>query len=634
MSWIQDLYTTYENCQTMVGEENGSNEVPLLPICHSTQKAQIEIVLDGAGNFLRAKVVNKADARTIIPCTESSGGRANGPRPHPLCDKLQYVAADYKEMGGSKDPCYSLYSEQLQRWCESKYSTKKIKAVLTYVQKGRVIHDLIDCKVLLAGADGKLLKGWTKQKDQPVPQIFSVAAAQEESFVRWIVEIPGDEISKLWQDRELWKKWAEFYTETKSEKGVCYVSGEEEFLSEQNPAKIRNDGDKAKLISANDDNGFTYRGRFTFSEQAAAVGFETSQKAHFALRWLISRQGYTNGDLAVVAWATSGAEVPNPLADSFSFFGLDTLVSDHPEDVDTAQKVAIQFTKRLAGYGTKLGKTDDVIVMGVDSATIGRLSIIYYQKLKGSEFLGRVESWYETCSWLHAYRTIDTPDPKTGKLKEKVIPFIGAPSPKDIAEAAYGPWVDDKLVSATIKRILPCIIDGLPVPRDLVESTVRRACNRSGKEKEWNKTLSIACALYKKYKLKENYKMALDENRKSRDYLYGRLLALAESLESWALHDARENRETNAARLMQRFAEHPFTTWRTIELSLSPYKARLGGKAFKRLKMIDDVIASFDPDDFTSDKKLSGEFLLGYHSQREDLRSSNGSNSETEEENN
>jgi CRISPR-associated protein Csd1 len=29
----------------------------------------------------------------------------------------------------------------------------------------------------------------------------------------------------------------------------------------------------------------------------------------------------------------------------------------------------------------------------------------------------------------------------------------------------------------------------------------------------------------------------------------------------------------------------------------------------------------FNPDDFTNDKPLSGEFLLGYHSQREFLRS-------------
>ncbi len=123
--------------------------------------------------------------------------------------------------------------------------------------------------------------------------------------------------------------------------------------------------------------------------------------------------------------------------------------------------------------------------------------------------------------------------------------------------------------------------------------------------------------------------MALDESRKTRDYLYGRLLALADSLEQWALTIAGEDRQTNAARLMQRFAEHPYSTWETIELSLAPYKARLGGQSQKRQALIDKVHDMFDPpEDYTSDKKLSGEFLLGYYCQREALWISQKTNSQ------
>jgi len=188
----------------------------------------------------------------------------------------------------------------------------------------------------------------------------------------------------------------------------------------------------------------------------------------------------------------------------------------------------------------------------------------------------------------------------------------------------YGSRLDDKLRKTTIARLLPCIIDGQPIPRDLVESAVRRAANRVGmsSEYEWNKTLSIACALFRKHNRKESYDMTLNPNRKTRDYLYGRLLALAESLEEWALNKAGEDRPTNAARLMQRFSERPYSTWRTIELALTPYKARLGGKSKKRQRMIDDVVASFNDNDFISDRRLSGEFLLGYHCQREFLRNS------------
>jgi len=218
--------------------------------------------------------------------------------------------------------------------------------------------------------------------------------------------------------------------------------------------------------------------------------------------------------------------------------------------------------------------------------------------------------------------------------KNKYISFIGAPAPNDITEAAYGRRVDDTLRKATIMRILPCIIDGQAIPRDLVESAIRRASNRVAMDHwQWNKTLSIACALFRKYNRKENYRMTLDPNRKTRDYLYGRLLALAESLEEWALNKAGEDRQTNAARLMQRFSEHPCTTWRTIELALTPYKARLGGKSKKRQRMIDEVIAYFNEGDFLNDKRLSGEFLLGYHCQREFLRSNIDKTDDTDVEN-
>jgi len=636
MSWIQKLYETYNNCQSMIGADTNDNEVPLLPICHTTQKAQIEIAIDEKGNFIRAQVVPKNEARTIIPCTEDSGGRTSGEAPHPLCDKLQYVAGDYSKYGGSKPSYSASYKANLEKWCASEFVHPKAVAILNYVKKENIIKDLINHQVLITGEDNKLLSKWDKKKNDNVPEIFGVlTSAQEDAFVRWEVEIPGDLEVKVWKDITLWESWIHYYSSTKIEKLLCYVIGDKDFKAEQHPAKLRNDGDKAKLISSNDSSGFTFRGRFLTADQAASVGFETTQKAHFALRWLISRQGYRKGDLAIVAWATSGAPVPKPTDDPMAILGIDDLPNDQPTTISTAQDIAIKLKKKIAGYGKELRDTTNVVVMGLDSATPGRLSITYYRELTGTDFLQKINDWHESCAWIHNYNSIDVKDPKTGRLKKKHISFIGAPAPSDIAEAAYGRRLDEKLQKATIARILPCIIDGQQIPQDLVESTIRRACNRIAMDNwEWNKTLSIACALYKKQNRKENYDMALDLNRKTRDYLYGRLLALAESLEEWALNAAHENRETNAARLMQRFSEHPYSTWRTIELSLTPYKARLGGKSKKRQRLIDEVIASFNDNDFLNDKRLSGEFLLGYHCQREYLHGLADTSKETDDGNN
>ncbi len=85
MSWIQKLYETYNNSLSMVGAGADDNEVSLLPICHTTQKAQIEIVLDGNGKFRRARVIPKDEARTIIEDWRIDYNRV---RPHSSLDNL------------------------------------------------------------------------------------------------------------------------------------------------------------------------------------------------------------------------------------------------------------------------------------------------------------------------------------------------------------------------------------------------------------------------------------------------------------------------------------------------------------------------------------------------------------------
>lgn len=638
MNWMQVLTETYDNCQSSIGYSDQANRRPLLPICHITTQVHIEIVINGEGAFQRARLItDKADSTTIIPSSESSAGRAGSkPENHPLCDKLQYVAGDFVEYGGvvtsgfAKKPeePYVNYVTTLTRWCNSEFAHPKASAVLKYVIQRRMIKDLVDQRILLVGSTGKLCAKTEATRDKNAKDIFSVVDPQDSAFVRWVVEHPGETESRVWQDKTLWASWIGYYLGDRQDKSLCYVTGEEQVVTANHPKFIRREGDGAKLISANDTSGFTFRGRFVKDQQAAGVGLEASHKSHYALIWLISRQGYRKGDLAIVAWATSGALMPQPTDDAVSLLPANPLIpADIPSEEEsktyTAQELALQLKHRIAGYGKNLGATDNVAVIALDSATPGRMAITYYRDLPGSEFLRRIDDWHTSCAWLHRYRSIEVQDNQTGKPRRRVVPFVGAPAPNDIAEAAYGNRVDDKLRKATIERILPCIVEGQPFPRDLAESTVRRAANRVGQEEwEWNKTLSIACALFRKCNPKENYDMALDPNRTTRDYLYGRALALADSLEEWALNEAHENRQTNAARLMQRFAERPYSTWRTIELSLMPYKARLGGKSRKRQQMIDEVIAAFEPADFTSDKPLSGEFLLGYHSQREYLRSS------------
>lgn len=131
---------------------------------------------------------------------------------------------------------------------------------------------------------------------------------------------------------------------------------------------------------------------------------------------------------------------------------------------------------------------------------------------------------------------------------------------------------------------------------------------------EWEKTLSIACALINTM---EGYQLVLDKENQDRDYLFGRLLAIADVLERNALNTS-DQRATNARRYMNSFSQHPERTWRTIQGALQPYQARLGEKVWYYNKLIDEVGSKIKIEDFNN-RPLSGKYLLGFYSQRHEL---------------
>lgn len=110
MSWLLNLYETYESNLDLVGKiekKHNNQEYTLLPVSHTTQNAHIEVEITEDGEFHSATVIDNEN--TLIPCTEDSASRS-GPgavkMPYPLHDKLSYVAGDYVAYGGkiNKEP--------------------------------------------------------------------------------------------------------------------------------------------------------------------------------------------------------------------------------------------------------------------------------------------------------------------------------------------------------------------------------------------------------------------------------------------------------------------------------------------------------------------------------------------------
>lgn len=360
--------------------------------------------------------------------------------------------------------------------------------------------------------------------------------------------------------------------------------------------------------------GLSFRGRFENSNEACTVSYEATQKAHNALTWLAANQGVTFGSQnkrTYVCWNPEGKQVPN-LANPYVF-------EDVPVEGDTEPEFKKNLYKAFMGYENAIDDCDDIVIIALDAATTGRLSITYYNELKASDFFYRLKNWAESCKW---YMPLFTPE-------KKPYTKIQTPHTMRIAEYAFGSEqggfikLKDEVLKEQSQRILHCMIDSQPVPRDIVQALVLKASNPLAYSSYWNrqKVLAYACALIYKYHNDKGEKitMVLDKTNTNRSYLFGRLLALAEVIEASVLEDGRE---TNAVRLWNAFSNHPMQTWRIIYEQLIPYMEK--HKEYQRTyykKQIDEIFNLFTKEDFSDNmnKALDDIYLCGYHNQRMDI---------------
>ncbi len=619
LSWTNELYQIYENNW---GKED--EKVTLLPVSHSTANAQIEVTLSESGNFISsARLEDKNDVVTIIPVTEDSGSRGAGNNPHPFADKLIYIAGDYKQyvtdVKEKELQYYEAYMEQLKDWSASEYTHPAVKAVAEYLKRKTLIRDLIDShSLILDEKTGKL-----KENEK------ILGISQKDAFVRFRIHYSNlTAESKTWKDMTLYESYYRYNQTVLKNVQLCYATGKQTLCTYKHPSKIRNAGDKAKLISTNDESGFTYRGRFTSKEQAISVSYDFSQKIHNAMKWLIAKQGISIGTMELLTWASNLQSLPNVLEklDAEDTWEDDWETEEEENDdflqIDTMPIFRSKVRKAIwESRGGKLiceemNPNVKVMIMALDAATTGRLSLSLYEEMELTEFYDNLEKWHCDIAWIRF----------NGKKRKNEINSF---SLYEIVDYAYGTEQNDfikckaELRSKTILRLIPCVISGRNVPYDIVMNLYHKACAPVAYKNDynWRKVLETACGLIRKRIIEEKgeYQMALDKTCTERDYLYGRLLAIAETAEA-STYDKEDGRVTNARRYFEAFSNRPYQTWGIIRKRLEPYLKKMGmGRRIYYEKQFTEVKTLFDMDEFQDNSKLKPIFLLAYYCQLNEL---------------
>lgn len=620
MGLFEKAVETYDAHASLVGKVV-EGHLMLAPISHIVTRADLEITLDPAGKFISARKVDKKEPKIPIPVTERSTARSGKTPPaHPLCDQLSYLA-DYDK--GRHEG----YVTQLEEWAASAHSHPMLNPILSYVKGGTILSDLSKDGLIELGEGG-------------IPK-------NEKLMVCWRVKGFGTPDDGCWQQPDLIQAFQDWYAEQQfcRSPALCMITGSYDIPVPpgQQPKALHPGNGSAKLISSNDDTGFTYRGRFTEPDQAVTVSYLASQKAHNALRWLIAEQGAqaVYGTRIFLCWNPSGVgviRVTDPFGAPYGEISL------QPSDYRW------KLQRTLEGWRSLLPEQDSQVVitaLDLTSANTGRLSVTYYNELMGSDFLQRLNDWDQYCCWFfgwdkyHSKAGIRSPE-----LEQIVTYAYGTPRRE---KGATRMAVDDRVLGQQMQRLVACRVDRGHMPLDIVRALVQRAsspqCYSDPKNQNrlWEDILATACAVVQKYRhdvYKEECLMELNYEKMGRDALYGCLLALLEKAERDTYRE-KETREPNAIRYMSAFCRRPLTISAQIFEKLNvAYIPKLapGLRQFYRRK-IEEVMSQIQQRNEENgvpesqwNAQLGGMYLIGYSLQRRDLYTKKEKINENEEE--
>jgi len=634
--WMKNLVETYEKLNDLGNEE-------LIPLSHSLKKMDVKIILNESGIFLR---LEKLNAKIIIPVTEKSASRSSGISPHPLHENTKYLFSsqeifevltdDYPELTDEQREMVSQdngFDDYKKLFCEWNDGNAKLDAVYNYINSGKLRSDLTTYEVqgvkVLKDKSGKIK---TKAKGKPEVEYLNIAFS---------VEIKGDLYPDLWKDKVIQNLWNGYYTSSIDTENLCYITGEVTNITNNHPKGINADSFGAKLISANDNENFTFRGRFSEANQANSIGYDSSRKAHAMLTYLVFNYGF-KCDTGVIVTYSLG-EDKNLLKWHGSTDELIDELDDLDEkEIDTAETILDRnYAKRMRntflGFGKaeKLKKHENrIAIIALDAATTGRLSVTYYQELEAHEFHEKIVEWHENCHW-HMEKWVGD------KKNRKKIHYISAPKVDDMIWLIYGvnnQFEDEKSKSyqkiqkQAREQMLYIMFSGKKINRNYIASSLRRTSNpfsfqnKNGSFSESNyiNAVNVTCALMKMHYHQEGveFSMELDKNETDRSYLYGRLLAYAEQIETWARNQRDETGYiTNSLRYRSRFSQKPFSTWMLLDSQLNPYREILKGMVYER--QMGEILSLFSEGDYESDKPLDGKYLMGYSLQRLEFRPNN-----------
>lgn len=615
MDFFTSLLKTYEKAEQsgLVDQQNGEDSV-LLPIYHTSLKSSgkniISVKLDKDGHFFKAEFMG--DKQTIIfPVTADSVARSgSAPAPHPLVDKLSYYVAEISQTQ------YGNFHEQFSSWidhCED----GDVKIFLSTVQRFILQPDFLN-QILqsLFGKDyqNDSLKVTYKGADEKEKTVDVSSCFLEFS----IEQFQGFKTVSVSNFQALHQSYISFVASQRENLGICNISGREEQITNKHRGLMGN----AKIISVS-NKGEAYKGRFKEREDVFSVGYETSEKIHLMIKYLLDNNNtstWLGGSQYLINWFSDDLSNDSQLDIVKPTFN-DGFEDD--EDEPEENVLLTLSTQESKAIGTsfirgekRFGDNAVYYVAILNKTSNGRIALKYFRQLQVSRLLMNLNKWQERYSW--EWRK------KNGDYSLKTPTF------NDMILAAYG--VDrerfleldnDNFKSDQYQKLVTSLLDGRPLPNTIVKKLENNIKERHRYRKHWNQVQFASLAILHKEN-REEFSPMLDHENTNRSYLFGRLLAIFELLEHqrYQLDGKDAGRITNAERYWSAYTNQPAKLMETLSSKIKPYEEVLKLTSYgiwlklekEKTEIIQLLAPLMDTKDFNS--SLDYRFIFGYYAEK------------------
>ena len=615
MDFFTSLLKAYEKAEEigLVDQQNGDNPV-LLPLYHTSLKSNgknvVLVKLDQDGSFYKAEFMS--DNQTIIfPVTSNSVARSgSNPAPHPLVDKFSYYISEVSQSQ------YDDFHKQLASWiayCEE----GKVKDFLMKIQHFILQTDFLSnilqslygehyqregLKITYSDSDGK-------NKTVDLSAYFLEFS---------IVQFHGFKDESVTSYKALHQSFISFITANRDNLGTCNISGRMEQITNKHRGLMGN----AKIISVS-NKGEAYKGRFKEREDVFSVGYETSEKIHLMIKYLLENNNSST-------WLESSQYLINWFSDDLANESqldivkpaFNDLFEDDEDEKDSHVFIKPNEENKNIGSsfikGQKLFGNDATYYVAILNKTSnGRIALKYFRQVQVSQLLKNLETWQENYSW--------ETKTKSGNYK------LRTPTFNEIINAAYGidrerylELDNDSFKSDQYQQLVTALIDGRSIPNTIVKKLEDNIKQRQKYSKHWYQVQQVSLAILHKQYGRE-FKPMLDHENTNRSYLFGRLLAIFELIETQRYRIDGNNQEgiTNAERYWNAYTSQPAKLMMNLTNKIKPYEETVKLNAHGIFNKLDkeraEIIRLLNPLMRKKDinNPLDYQFIFGYYAEKQ-----------------